>query len=247
MAQHNRVALVTGGARGLGLGIAKRLHAEGCFVVLADLNAKAACEAASALGERALGLGVDVADQAAVIQAIQKVQEQAGGLDVLVNNAGWDKIEPFLKSEPATWQRIIAINLYGVFHMCHAALPWMIQQGGGRIVNIGSDAGRVGSSGEAVYAAAKGGVIAFTKTLAREMARHRITVNCVCPGPSDTPLFAEIQGYNPGIAEALVKAIPMRRLGLPEDIAHAVAFFVAEQADFITGQTLSVSGGLTMV
>jgi 2-hydroxycyclohexanecarboxyl-CoA dehydrogenase len=247
MTQHNRVALVTGAARGLGLGMAKRLHAEGCYVVLADLDANAACEAASALGERALGLGVDVADQAAVIQAVQQVREQAGGLDILVNNAGWDKIEPFLKSEPATWRRIIAVNLYGVFHMCHAALPGMIQQGGGRIVNIGSDAGRVGSSGEAVYAAAKGGVIAFTKTLAREMARHRITVNCVCPGPSDTPLFAEIQGYNPGIAEALVKAIPMRRLGLPEDIAHAVAFFAAEQADFVTGQTLSVSGGLTMV
>jgi 2-hydroxycyclohexanecarboxyl-CoA dehydrogenase len=241
------VALVTGGARGLGHGIAKRLHAEGCFVVLADLDAKAACEAASTLGERALGLGVDVADQTAVGQAIQQVLEQTGRVDILVNNAGWDKVEPFLKSEPATWQRIIAINLYGVFHMCHAALPWMIQHGGGRIVNIGSDAGRVGSSGEAVYAEAKGGVIAFTKTLAREMARHRITVNCVCPGPSDTPLFAEIQGYNPGIAEALVKAIPMRRLGLPEDIAHAVAFFAAEQAGFITGQTLSVCGGLTMV
>lgn len=247
MMQQAKVALVSGAARGIGLGIAKRLHAEGYLAVLADINADAACAAANALGERALGLGVDVADQAAVIEAIQQVQKQVGRLDVLVNNAGWDKIEPFLKSEPATWQRIIAINLYGVFHMCHAALPWMIQQGGGRIVNIGSDAGRVGSSGEAVYAAAKGGVIAFTKTLAREMARHHITVNCVCPGPSDTPLFAEIQGYNPGIAEALVKAIPMHRLGQPEDIAHAVAFFAAEQAGFVTGQTLSVSGGLTMV
>jgi 2-hydroxycyclohexanecarboxyl-CoA dehydrogenase len=170
--------------------------------------------------------------------------QQFGRIDVLVNNAGWDKASPFLDSDPADWDRAIAINLYGVLHTCKAVLPVMAGQDSGAVVNLGSDAGRVGSSGEAVYSAAKGGIIAFTKSLAREMARHQIRVNCVCPGPTDTPLFASFAG--PQLRESLIKAIPFRRLGQPADIANAVAFLASDEASFVTGQTVSVSGGLTM-
>jgi 2-hydroxycyclohexanecarboxyl-CoA dehydrogenase len=154
---------------------------------------------------------------------------QFGRIDVLVNNAGWDKASPFVDSDPADWDRAIAINLYGVLHTCKAVLPIMAAQGSGAVVNLGSDAGRVGSSGEAVYSAAKGGIIAFTKSLAREMARHQVRVNCVCPGPTDTALFASF-----------------RRLGQPADVANVVAFLASDEASFVTGQTVSVSGGLTM-
>jgi 2-hydroxycyclohexanecarboxyl-CoA dehydrogenase len=172
--------------------------------------------------------------------------DRFGRIDVLVNNAGWDKVQPFLESNESDWDKVIAINLYGTLHCCKAVLPAMVAQGYGKVVNIGSDAGRVGSSGEAVYSAAKGGIIAFTKTLARELARYKINVNCVCPGPADTPLFAEIGAENPKLREALQKAIPFRRLARPEDLANAVAFLASDEAEYITGQTLSVSGGLTM-
>ena len=168
-------------------------------------------------------------------------------IDVLVNNAGWDKVEPFLKSEPSTWKLIVDINMMGQIHTCKEILPVMIKNGSGKVINIASDSGRVGSSGEAVYSAAKGGVIAFTKTMAREMARHKINVNCISPGPSNTPLFEEIGSYNEGIAAALEKAIPFRRLAQPSDIANGVAFLASEEADYVTGQTLSVNGGLAMV
>jgi len=174
------------------------------------------------------------------------VHEAFGRIDVLVNNAGWDKVGPFTDSDPADWDRIMAINLYGVMHTCHAVLPIMAAQGHGTVVNIASDAGRVGSSGEAVYSAAKGGIIAFTKTIAREMARHQINCNVVCPGPSDTPLFASIGGDNPKLREALVRSIPFRRLAQPEDLANVVAFLASDEAGYVTGQTVSVSGGLTM-
>ena len=151
---------------------------------------------------------------------------------------------PFIESDPADWDRIVQINLYGVLNTCHEVLPIMAAQGGGAVVNIGSDAGRVGSSGEAVYSAAKGGVIAFTKSTARELARHQVRINCVCPGPTDTPLFASMGGE--GLRAALVKAIPFRRLGQPADLANVVAFYASDEASFITGQTISVSGGLTM-
>ena len=164
-----------------------------------------------------------------------------------MNNAGWDKVEPFLKSEPRTWEMIMNINMMGQIHTCKEILPVMIENGYGKVVNIASDSGRVGSSGEAVYSAAKGGVIAFTKTMAREMARHKINVNCISPGPSNTPLFQEIGSYNEGIAAALEKAIPFRRLAQPSDIANSVAFFASEEAEYVTGQTLSVNGGLAMV
>jgi 2-hydroxycyclohexanecarboxyl-CoA dehydrogenase len=175
---------------------------------------------------------------------VERAHERFGRISILVNNAGWDKAGPFVESDPADWQRIIQINLFGVFHTSRAVLPIMVAQSDGSVVNIASDAGRVGSSGEAVYSAAKGGIIAFTKTTAREMARHGVNVNCVCPGPTDTALFASFAG--PKLREALSRAIPLQRIGKPEDVANAVAFLAADEAAYITGQTLSVSGGLTM-
>ena len=177
---------------------------------------------------------------------VAEVTEKFGRIDVLVNNAGWDKVGPFVDSDEADWDRVIAINLYGVLNTSKAVLPIMAAQGHGHVVNLGSDAGRVGSSGEAVYSAAKGAVIAFSKATAREMARHQVNVNCICPGPTDTPLFASIGGDNPKLREALTKAIPFRRLADPSDLANAVAFFASDEAAYITGQTVSVSGGLTM-
>ena len=174
------------------------------------------------------------------------VVERFGRIDVLVNNAGWDKVEPFMESTPATWQRVIAINLLGTLNCTQSAAEHMIAAGSGAVISIGSDAGRVGSSGEAVYSAAKGGIISFTKTFAREVARHGISANCVCPGPADTPLFAEISADNPKLRTALEKSIPMRRLAQPDDLANAVAFFARPDSSYVTGQTLSVSGGLTM-
>jgi 2-hydroxycyclohexanecarboxyl-CoA dehydrogenase len=217
--------------------------------VVTDVRLDAARETAALIQESggiAVAWRLDVADRASVQGAVNEVRAEFGRIDILVNNAGWDKVEPFLESDESTWDRIVAINLYGVLHMCKAVLPGMIEQGYGRVVNIGSDAGRVGSSGEAVYSAAKGGVIAFTKTLAREMAQHKITVNCVSPGPANTPLLAGIAAENPKLVTALERAIPLRRLAEPEDIANAVAFLASDDAAYITGQTLSVSGGLTM-
>jgi 2-hydroxycyclohexanecarboxyl-CoA dehydrogenase len=188
----------------------------------------------------------DVTSRGSVEAMTEQVRKRFGRIDVLVNNAGWDKAGPFVDSDPADWDRVIAINLYGVLHGCKAVLPLMVEQGHGSLVNIASDAGRVGSSGEAVYSAAKGGIIAFTKSVAREMARHRINANCICPGPADTALFASIGGDDPKLREALTRAIPFRRLAEPADVANAVAFLASDEAGYITGQTVSVSGGLTM-
>ncbi len=241
-----KVAIVTGAGRGIGRGIAEKLAAEGAKVVAADVNEQTARETAQALGGEAIGLRADVTSRESVVAMVSAVVERFGRIDALVNNAGWDKVGPFLQSKETDWEKVIAINLYGTLNCCKAVLPVMVNQGYGKVVNISSDAGRVGSSGEAVYSAAKGGIIAFTKTLAREMARYRINVNCVCPGPADTPLFAELGEDNPKLREALEKAIPFRRLARPQDIANAVAFLVSDEAEYITGQTLSVSGGLTM-
>jgi 2-hydroxycyclohexanecarboxyl-CoA dehydrogenase len=239
----DKIAIVTGAGQGIGRAIADKLAAEGATVVVTDLDEASAKQTAAGL-PGAVAIRADVTDRQDVQAAVDRVMQQFGRVDVLVNNAGWDKASPFVDSDPADWDRAIAVNLYGVLHTCRAVLPIMAGQGGGAVVNLGSDAGRVGSSGEAVYSAAKGGVIAFTKSLAREMARHQVRVNCVCPGPTDTALFASFAG--PKLREALTKAIPLRRLGQPADVANVVAFLASDQAAFVTGQTISVSGGLTM-
>ncbi|OUM88012.1 SDR family NAD(P)-dependent oxidoreductase [Parageobacillus thermoglucosidasius] len=243
-----RVAFITGAGRGIGAAIAIKLASQRMSIVVADINEENATETVRSIknsGGDAITVRCDVTSLDNVIEAVEKVKSHYGKIDVLVNNAGWEKVEPFLKSEPETWEKVIAINLMGTIHTCKVILPIMIENGYGKVINIASDAGRVGSTGEAVYSAAKGGVIAFSKTLAREMARYKINVNCVAPGPTDTPLFAEM--VNEGLKEALEKAIPFRRLAQPEDIAGAVAYLASEDANYVTGQTLSVSGGLTMI
>ena len=244
MGLEGKIAIVTGAGQGIGRGIATKLAAEGATVVVTDINEDTAKETAATIG--GIGIRTDVTSRESVEAMVEQVMRQFGRIDVLVNNAGWDKSGPFVDADPADWDRIIAINLYGVLHTSKAVLPIMAAQGAGSVVNLASDAGRVGSSGEAVYSAAKGGVIAFTKTAAREMARHGVAVNCVCPGPTDTALFASVGGDNPKLREALTKAIPFRRLAQPEDLANVVAFLASDEAAYVTGQTVSVSGGLTM-
>lgn len=245
-----RVAVVTGAARGIGAAIAADLAAAGAAVGVLDVDGAAAGERASSLhdthGTEAVALAVDVAARAEVAAAVAEVEGRLGPIDVLVNNAGVDVVQPFLESDEADWDRIVAVNLKGVLTCCHVVAPLMVARRYGKIVNIGSDAGRVGSSGEAVYSATKGGVIAFTKTLARELASAGVRVNCVCPGPTDTALLAQVGEMNPKLYDALARAIPLRRIGRPEDVAHVVAFLAGEASDYMTGQTVSVSGGLTM-
>jgi 2-hydroxycyclohexanecarboxyl-CoA dehydrogenase len=246
-----KVAAVTGAASGIGRAIAERLAREGARVAVLDLDEAGARETVATIA-RAGGAGsahrLDVTDVDAVDATIDAVAAGDGGLHVLVNCAGWDKPMPFVDTTPEFWDKVLAINLRGPIACTRAALRHMMRQQAGKIVSIASDAGRVGSTGEAVYSAAKGGLIAFTKTVAREMARHHINVNCVCPGPSDTPLFQkEFAAVSPKLAESLKRVIPWGRLGVPEDVAPAVVFLASDDAGFITGQTLSVSGGLTMV
>jgi 2-hydroxycyclohexanecarboxyl-CoA dehydrogenase len=249
--EHKTVA-VTGGGGGIGGATCRRFGAEGARVAVLDLNLEAAEKVAAQIradGGTALALRCDITDRASVDAAVAAIEAQLGTLDVLVNNAGWDVFKPFTKTEPVEWSQLIAINLTGALHMHHAVLPGMVARRAGRIVNIASDAARVGSSGEAVYAACKGGLVAFSKTLAREHARHGITVNVVCPGPTDTALF---DGFKQGAAnpeklvEAFSRSIPLGRIGQPDDLPGAILFFASEDAAFVTGQVLSVSGGLTM-
>ena len=245
----DRVVIVTGAAQGIGAAISERFAAEGSKVALLDLNLKAAQATAERLGENAAAFEVDITDYEAVGRAVTALGEGLGPPDVLVNNAGWDIFMPFLDTEPSHWQKLVSINLMGMLNVCHAVLPEMVERGSGCMVNIASDAARVGSSGEAVYAACKGGVVAFTKTLAREHARHALRFNVVCPGPTKTKLLEGLldTARDPGkLEEAFRKAVPMRRLGQPEDLAGAVCFLASDDAAYITGQVLSVSGGLTM-
>ncbi len=248
----NKVAIVTGAGSGIGRAIAVRLAEEGCLVGIFDLSAEggaATRDAITAAGRRAWSWAVDISDPARIAGALAEFERAAGPVDVLVNNAGWDRAMPFLNTDFALWQKIVAINLYGPLHMHHAILPGMVERKHGKVINVASDAARVGSSGEAVYAACKGGIVAFTKTMAREMARSNIQLNVLCPGPTDTPLLADLTGEGESgrkLAEAFRNAVPMRRLGRPEDYPGLVAFLASSDSDYMTGQVISVSGGLTM-
>lgn len=248
----NKVVVVTGGGGGIGGATCRRFASEGAKVAVFDLNQAAAEQVAAqirAAGGTAQALRCDITDRASVDQAVAATQEALGPVDVLVNNAGWDVFKPFVKTVPAEWERLIAINLTGALHMLHAVLPSMAERRSGRIVNVASDAARGGSSGEAVYSACKGGLVALSKTLAREHARQGITVNVVCPGPTDTALLAGVAegARDPAkLLEAFRSAIPLGRLGQPDDLAGAIAFFASDDAGFVTGQVVSVSGGLTM-
>ncbi|WP_214368551.1 SDR family NAD(P)-dependent oxidoreductase [Pseudonocardia sp. H11422] len=244
------VVIVTGGGRGIGEAICTEVAAQGADVAVADLDGERAAAVAAALvakyGVRAIGVGVDVADPAAVTAAVAGVEAELGPITGIVNNAGIDVIGRFVDSDPQTWDRLIDVNLKGTIQFTRAVLDGMISRSAGRIVNVASDAGRVGSSGEVVYSATKGGVIAFSKALAREVAKDQITVNAVCPGPTDTALLGQVAEVSQKLYDGLARAVPMRRIGQPQDIAPAVAFLLSPGADYITGQTLSVSGGLTM-
>jgi len=252
MKLRGKTALVTGGGRGIGRAIALGLAQEGAQVAVLDILADSAAAVAreiEATGVKALALPADLTKRAQVDRAIADTLTQFGQIDILVNNAGWDRMEMFLDSEEETWDKIIAINFKGLLYVCKAALPSMVARGQGKVISIASDAGRAGSTGEAVYAGTKGAIIAFSKTLAREMARHKITVNVVCPGLTETPLLQGIREQSPKtekVIEAVTRAIPLGRVGQPEDIAGAVVYLASPAADFVTGQTLSVSGGLTM-
>jgi 2-hydroxycyclohexanecarboxyl-CoA dehydrogenase len=245
-----KVALVTGAAGGIGTAICARLIEEGCQVVACDIDEAALARLAQAMGSDNLSTCVlDITDFAAVERAVADCVTSSGGIDILVNNAGWDIAKPFVETTPDFWDKVIAINLKGPLNLHRAVLPHMLRAGGGKIVNIASDAGRVGSSGESVYSACKGGIIAFTKTVARECAAKGVVVNAVCPGPTDTPLLRSFVGegeYGQKIYDRLKSAIPMKRLGQPSDLPGIVAFLSSDDAGFITGQVISVSGGLTM-
>jgi len=244
-----RIALVTGAARGIGRAIAAELAAQGHAVAVADLLGERAEHTAGEVGGGAIGVYMDVSKTASVDVAVGTVERRLGPVEILVNNVGWDHMHPFLQTDETFWDKVIEINFKGCLRTCRRVVPGMVDREYGRIVNIGSDAARVGSSLEAVYSGAKGAVVSFTKTLAREVARYGITANSVCPGPTETPMLEQIVAASEGGAnmiEAMQRAVPMRRLGQPEDIAAAVAFLASDRAGYVTGQTLSVSGGLTM-
>ncbi|MEW6441559.1 MAG: 3-oxoacyl-ACP reductase family protein [bacterium] len=239
-------ALVTGAGQGIGRAIALELARQGADIAICDINpetAKACVQDVADLGRESMLCAVDVADHAAVAAAVTRVLERFATIDILVNNAGWDRIMPFLETQPDFWDRVIDINYKGALNFCHAVCPHMADRKKGKVVNVASDAGRVGSLGETVYAGAKGAVIAFTKSLAREMARYGVHVNCVCPGPTDTEL---LRMQPQSMQQALERAIPFRRVAQPEEIGRVVAFFASPMSDYVTGQVLSVSGGLTM-
>ena len=245
MTFEGKTAFVTGGASGIGLATASALAQGGAAVCIADINADNGRAAVREIGGgKASFLRLDVTDGDAVADAARSFEKQHGALDILVNAAGWSKIERFADTTPELWQRLVDLNYVGTLRVVHAFLPQITSRPGGKIVNVASDAGRVGSGNEAVYSGAKGAVIAFTKALARETARFATNVNCVCPGPTDTPLLASIPEKQ---REALMRAIPFRRFAKASEVADAVLFFASNRSDYVTGQVLSVSGGLTMV
>jgi 2-hydroxycyclohexanecarboxyl-CoA dehydrogenase len=247
---NGKPVILTGGASGIGREAALRLAQEGAIVGIFDINARGAATTVEKIGGgRAKVYEVDISDRERVAAAHAAFEDEFGPTQGLANVAGWDSAKMFLESDPAVWEKIIRINLYGPLVMHHVVVRGMAERGVGRVVNVSSDAGRVGSSGESVYAACKGGIISFTKTLARELARTGVTLNVLCPGPTDTPFFNDFTKDMAGgdrLAEGLAKAIPMRRLGRPDDYAGMIAFLLSDEAPYMTGQTISISGGLTM-
>ena len=249
---NGKVAIITGAAGGIGRALVKRFCAEGVRVVAADISDPALNEMMQEFKEfkgNLTPLVMDITDHAGVVSKVAEVQKELGRIDILVNNAGWDVARQFIETTPDFWKKVVDINLMGPLNLHHAVLPIMIANGGGKIVNISSDAGRVGSSGESVYSACKGGVISFSKTIARETARNNVRVNVVCPGPTDTAILRSFIGegeFGKKIYDGLVRAIPLKRVGQPDDLPGMVAFLASEDANFITGQVISVSGGLTM-
>lgn len=246
----DKVVVVTGGGSGIGEAIVKRLAEEGAKVALFDINADAGAKVAAATEGSVTVFQADITNLDAVEAAVAAVESDLGDIWMLVNCAGWDKPAPFLSTEPELWQKIINLNLYGPIHMHYAVCKRMAARNGGRVVNIASDAGRVGTSNEAVYSACKGGTIAFTKSMARELARNNVLVNAVCPGPTDTPAMDLVVGTGEEAMkwkDSMARGIPLRRMGQPKDYAGIVAFLGSDDADYITGQTLSVSGGMNMV
>jgi 2-hydroxycyclohexanecarboxyl-CoA dehydrogenase len=247
MSFKGKTALVTGAASGIGQATAEALAEAGASVILADINGDKGEAVAAAIRDKdgtAEFLPVDMTSEASIAALAEAVQSKVGAVDILVNGAGWGQTQPFWETTAELWEKLIALNFVGPMRLVKALLPKMMERGSGKIVNIASDAGRVGSLGETVYSGAKGGLIAFTKSLARETARYNINVNCVCPGPTETPLLFAVPEKH---LEAFKKAIPFRRFGKPSEIADAVVFFASDRASYITGQVLSVSGGLTMV
>jgi 2-hydroxycyclohexanecarboxyl-CoA dehydrogenase len=247
MSLKDKIAVVTGAASGIGQATAEALAEEGARVIVADIDrdkGEAAAAAIRGKGGNAEFRHVDLTDEASITAFAETVQSKVGAVDILVNGAGWGQTQPFWDATAEFWEKVIALNFIGPMKLAKALLPRMMERGNGKIVNIASDAGRVGSLGETVYSGAKGGLIAFTKSLARETARYNINVNCVCPGPTETPLLFAVPEKH---LEAFKKAIPFRRFGKPSEIADAVVFFASDRASYITGQVLSVSGGLTMV
>lgn len=243
---HAAVAVVTGAGRGIGQAIAASLSSAGSSVAVWDLDEDVASEAARVIGGGAIGVGVDVTERMSVDAAHAETVRRLGPVEILVNNAGIDVIGPFLESEEADWERIVAVNYLGTVRCCRVLVGPMVERGRGRVVNIASDAARVGSSGEAVYSGSKGAVVSFTKALAREVAVAEVTVNCVCPGPTDTALLDQVAAVSPKLYDGLTRAIPMRRIAEPSDIGPLVAFLASDSAAYMTGQTISVNGGLTM-
>jgi 2-hydroxycyclohexanecarboxyl-CoA dehydrogenase len=247
MKLEGKTAVVTGAASGIGLATAETLAEAGARVVVADIardKGEAAAVAIQKKGHKAEYIHLDITDDASIAAFAETVHGKVGGVDIVVNGAGWGQIKPFWEMPLDVWNKIVTLNLVGPMKLVKALLPKMMERNGGKIINIGSDAGRVGSSGETVYAGAKGGLIAFTKSLAREVARYNINVNCVCPGPTETPLLFAVPEKH---LESFKRAIPFRRFGKPQEVADAILFFASSRSDYITGQVLSVNGGLTMV
>lgn len=247
----DKVAVVTGGGQGIGRALTLRLAEEGCKVAIFDLKLDAAKETeALAPAGRIASYELDVGDHAAVAAAVAKAEADLGPIWALVNNAGWDRPAPFLATDQALWDKIIRINLYGPLNTHHVIAPLMAARKGGRIINIASDAARVGTSNEAVYSACKGGLISFTKSVARELASKGVLLNAVCPGPTNTPMMAAVLGEGEQAVkwkDAMVRGIPLKRMGEPEDYAGMVAFLASDDAGFITGQTISIAGGMNMI